>query len=571
MGNTYAVIPAGDFQALKAAVDFSSYNVPHLLFTIYLEAGDYVFTETLVVLGQIAIYGRGYTETKLKYSGSFNGMFTLVGPSLLLDSVGIHKGRTSTVGAGVWVQGANSHLTVTNSRFKDNVADEYGGAIYLGNGSLTIRNSVFKDNGAYRGGAIYNTSAVTDAIDARDIDFVDNVGGDAGAVLYNAVDPQTRSTGLLYVQYSNFQTSTSAATIKVRKHIYAPDTSPSVFAKFSYWISPKVDNSPNLYGVKTGDQATVPLVMVTDTPEPLPILTAYNVFVEGPWSPEEKLAIENGVIKTGQALQLQFGGASPADAFRRVMIAPNRKQIVFLKVTENGPFCDTTSFHTVSGEYTYQARIVCFADNQISEYTAVHELGHVFSGRMGGQVSGTDTYFGLFDNLPLTTTPGVLGPLLDSAGFIVMGRRNFDPTEVPPVAATVSDWTRGGRGWGSAAVTPPVVPCAFQQNSFVVDDWIVRAFTPTPAPAATSESAETVLIREIEEASSDMFLNWVYRKLGAGGFVNLDWRSVSIPPDNCLTGAPTDISDSGDARFRLMETVVLTRVLTQIPPMTSTP
>jgi len=92
-----------------------------------------------------------------------------------------------------------------------------------------------------------------------------------------------------------------------------------------------------------------------------------------------------------------------------------------------------------------------------------------FEGRMGGLVEGS-TYFGLISRpavtLIPTATPGTPGPLFDSSNLIVFGpRKDPDTSE--------DDWVRGQRGWGSAASTPPSVPCDFQQDAYTVDDWEV--------------------------------------------------------------------------------------------------
>jgi CSLREA domain-containing protein len=75
------------------------------------------------------------------------------GAQLSLNNLTITEADSAS-GSGVLVA-AGSSLTVSNSTFSDNAADNYGGGI-LNSGALTISNSTFSGNSSYDGGAILN-------------------------------------------------------------------------------------------------------------------------------------------------------------------------------------------------------------------------------------------------------------------------------------------------------------------------------------------------------------------------------------------------------------------------------
>jgi hypothetical protein len=273
------------------------------------------------------------------------------------------------------------------------------------------------------------------------------------------------------------------------------------------------------------------------------------------WSLAEIQQLCLGVVKTGQALQRQYGGSQPDHTFRRVLIAPGRSQIAFARVLTGQPFCVTDN----NVAAPLQSRVTCFGPQppqsnalQFVQYTAVHELGHVFVGRTGGFQAGS-TYFGLIDVPPLTNAI--------ATGTIVADPVLRDNLNQPVMGAFIdandnTDWVRGGRGWGSPASTPPVAPCNFQQN----------AFTVTDVNASPDDKS-----RERDEAAADMFLNWVYSEIGEDGFTDNDWRNISncsATPPPTPTGTPPA---PGAARYNYMETVVFPTLATLFPTMTSTP
>lgn len=325
------------------------------------------------------------------------------------------------------------------------------------------------------------------------------------------------------------------------------------------------------YGAETsayiGTQSDI-LSAVRLSPEPIPggTLSEYGVIVEdtaGTWAltPADEFAmIEAGVSKTALALQAQFGGATPQDAFRRVMIATGSTRIIFNTNGTSGTYCETSSpFANV------QAQITCYNGNILSEYTVVHELGHVFSKRFAtsassGTPGNAGAYFNAIDLIPLSTNPGVLN---DSRGLTVMGQF--------PSGQGTNQWVRGRRGWGSPASTPPAVPCSFQQNALVFHDYDM----PTAMPGATAVSPSEARTYEREEAGADMFLNWAYSKINQGGFLNADWSTIYacsalVPPTPTMAGTVTPY-DPGDTRSRFMNTNGMPSLVTRIPTMTPTP
>ncbi len=224
------------------------------------------------------------------------------------------------------------------------------------------------------------------------------------------------------------------------------------------------------------------------------------------------------------------------------MFSAGRDTIISNRASPGGVNCETFNVY-VSQPSNIQARIDCDPQVAFSQYTAVHELGHVFEGRTGGTTQGS-TFFGLMDQPVSTGTPGGVYDYATLAG-IVFGNR-IDPVSQKP------DWVRGNRGWGSAASTPPAVPCNFQQDPFTVADWL-----------ATQDQR----VRERDEAAADMFLNWVYTAIAAGGFQNTSWIGINM----CATGTAQPAERPGDVQNNYMNNIVLPTLATYVPTSTPTP
>jgi hypothetical protein len=310
-----------------------------------------------------------------------------------------------------------------------------------------------------------------------------------------------------------------------------------------------------------------PTPTFTPTPTPAPTLQDFGIVLEGNWTTAEQTGILTAATEAGKALSSHGAAATPVEAFREVLQGRNGtqwRQIRFSRIDVAGTYC--TTIKNPSADFS--ANIQCDIDLIMTQYTAVHEFGHVFVGRT--TVSGVSRY------LSITENPGGANvPLRDSASKFVMGYRGY-----VLAIGTRTDWQRSDvitdNGWGSAALwdqisyytynfpnppaptptplplsVPRIGPCGpgapaglpvinqnpypFQQNPCTFPNWE----TTDPAGAIT----------EIEEAAADMFLNWVYRKNSSAppGFIDNLWRSSTCYPNGCA-----DSGLSGQARTTWM-------------------
>ncbi|MCK6581439.1 MAG: hypothetical protein L6Q98_25390, partial [Anaerolineae bacterium] len=204
---------------------------------------------------------------------------------------------------------------------------------------------------------------------------------------------------------------------------------------------------------------------------------------------------------------------------------------------------------------TAYPRITCYAGNDLSEYTVVHELGHAFTYHTGESVTGS-TFYGMIRNPPTG------GAILDLSGGIVLGE--IPDRENPNTKERGPDWTRGQRGWGSAARSiefiPLEQPCDFQQNAYSPYDFeIARLPAPTQEFLARTETNET---------AADMFLNWVYSRITTEemyGFKDRDYRDLV---GDCVSAAPVDTTNPGVARFSILTDNILPTLATRFPTVT---
>jgi hypothetical protein len=147
------------------------------------------------------------------------------------------------------------------------------------------------------------------------------------------------------------------------------------------------------------------------------------------------------------------------------------------------------------------------------------------------------------------------------------------PIEIAtPLSLTVSvvqddsrynDWDRGGRGWGSGPASiysdegelVDLEITDFQQNSYTVRNWEWEKIPETNSDYVSDGED----VRELDEATADIFLNWVYRSATiTQGYLNRDWRDrldedgqscrSTNRPEGCL-----DDTMSGYYRFDWME------------------
>lgn len=385
----------------------------------------------------------------------------------------------------------------------------------------------------------------------------------------------------------------------------------------------------------TGPTPTVtltPTVTPTLTPQALQNqLGMYNVYVaiSSPGNPTVNIAdplhvyllreVLQGVEDISLALNRKYPNAAPGDneidTFRTVMF-DGQDPIAFVFYdrqpgsgnmtcqTHNDWGAATNAIPVLNANLTaaglsyngYQAIVECdidLANNypstpqnpSWSKYTAVHELGHVFTGTMGGLVTPqqpTDppTFFSLVEdstypqgneklNVRSSDDTGsiILGRLLQRSPF--SGRDEINWTRGGPITGGqiringvpysvngVPNTQGSGRGWGSSAridssgtyglIIVPQPACDFQQNPsnmYGLDEH---------NEGISDTLREAILQEKIQEAAADLFLNWVYENLGQSGlgFENLRWIQNAV---NCNTSShgssQIDAYPSGDTLF----------------------
>lgn len=307
---------------------------------------------------------------------------------------------------------------------------------------------------------------------------------------------------------------------------------------------------------------------------PTPTLADFGIILEGEsgdWSFIEQAEILQAAVETGSALHTHGVNAdSLVGAFRKVLQGEDDgewRKIRFYRTALSGVYCSTTSFTT--GQYS--AAIACHPNAIMTQYTAVHEFGHVFVGRT--TVDGISSFLGMIEN------PGPNGgSLYDLAATpnFVMGSRSYNLVRGPS-----TDWQRSNvivdNGWGSAALwdqtsyyiyafpeppsptptafpfhVPQIGPCGLGAPSLPVPNSAPFPFQQNPCTFPNWEASDPVgHITEIVEAAADMFLNWVYWKNYGIGFLNELWRSAGCYPNGC-----PDAGLSGQVRGEWMDNVI---------------
>lgn len=211
--------------------------------------------------------------------------------------------------------------------------------------------------------------------------------------------------------------------------------------------------------------------------------------------------------------------------FRRVMSTFQIRRVQNGYVVAAGDACNGTTDQACTS--VGQGAIVLYGNVPITQFTIVHELGHYFNNRSA--ISGTS----LFSRMESAS-------VADNTGGLVFG-------------VVGSNWRRGARGWGSGpasvyngdgTLVPPARVTNFQQNSYTAND----------APAGDARR-----IRMVDEATADMFLNWVYALATSRmqGFLNISWlagtpASCTSTQANTAAGCP-DTTNPGDARYNWMQ------------------
>jgi hypothetical protein len=432
----------------------------------------------------------------------FNGGTLLVDNSVFLQNTSSGGGGAIQNGSG----GSSGTATITCSLFDSN-SGSYGGALLNGIGSMTVSNSVFKNNFLLSGNPV-----------------------SSGSAAYNV-------SGLTFALNTNFwQTWTPPGTIPVpgadNPNSPGRDTINSNLS-ISNVLSADPENTPACQNSKR------PRLSSTAEQE----LNDYGITLDQSvtWSSytAQLDAFVFGVRDTAIALGIQSlsnvntPDDSPREAFKRVMTNPRGLVSGIEFSLGPDPYCITNK-----SADPLEARVTCSSTIALTRYTVTHELGHVLVDRTGGNVSGATSFFGLVDTANIRdANPNDNGPqVVFGSGFI---DNNLQP-----------DWRRGQRGWGSEPVlpgrcdgsitpAPPGPPTNFQQNPCDVPD--------LPAPVGD------ILTVEREETAGDMFLNWVYRLQGNGGFLNKDWGGCSV--SGCV-GSDDIANAPGDVRMNWMVSIL---------------
>lgn len=308
------------------------------------------------------------------------------------------------------------------------------------------------------------------------------------------------------------------------------------------------------------------------------------------WTIGELEELLNGVQAAGQALREQstVGYNLDQDAFRNILLFNPTTDWIEFKRSDNSVTTCSTNPRSPSEITSTNARatITCGGSNQFTQFTAVHELGHVFLHQTAYDTPSTATpiptpscptpAFNTCINFP--GTPGA--PNTESLGWgdglFVFGPRTFfytrediraflasvritgataepyvaafsyldeatgtpapegEPTIAGPGTTAQTDWLRGERGWGSGASNQGACannngpsPTDFQQNPCTFHEWLAEKAT-LYALLFEGGNIQDAKLTELDEAGADMFLNWVYRSLNQGGFENASWSS------NCM-------------------------------------
>ncbi|WP_407379472.1 C1 family peptidase [Methanobrevibacter sp.] len=171
---------------------------------IHLAGGEYLFdTSSSIQFNNLTVYGAGANNTIVRShhvltiahftlaNVTFSGINIVnhgtinITNSVLENGIATQAIYNNSFGGAVYNPGEHydPHLYIDNSTFRGNYA-EYGGAIYMTHGTLTITNSRFEDNVAYNyGGAI--AAGDDSTIIIKNTVFLNDYSiNDAGGALY---------------------------------------------------------------------------------------------------------------------------------------------------------------------------------------------------------------------------------------------------------------------------------------------------------------------------------------------------------------------------------------------------
>jgi hypothetical protein len=592
-GEIFSVV--GNFLELETAIAFANGRSQTTPYDIYLESGTFNFDRTLAISKYVRLYGRGinivsglYTilrgtnlpptdpnssanSKRLFNIGSSNSAKLEIYNVIMQEAKGNPHGAVVNLNNGILIVESSliqnnvastgntfpapvtyasaiaiggffgSNVTIQNSIFTNNLAD-YGGTIHVANNasSLSINCARFRNNQARYHTAVlmieHLGSQIPATINITNTSFISNSLQNLPStielkprdILNFSSQSSIRQINITG-SYWNTGTPTRPTDIADNK---TPSTSPSISV-----TTVSVDLTANL---ESADPYTgVPCKMSQPVPIPLPptpTLADYGVTLSGGWTSTEQQAIFAGVSKVGQVFDSYSNIENTSQsAFKRVFGTgrTNTSSLITFEKTSlvTGIYCITTKY-TVSQNANLASLIQCNPSVILSEYTVVHELGHAFIGVTGNNVSNQpNSFYSRVEKpqnykFPQCPTGAIFSN--SDCSNIIFGLLG-------------GDWVRGQRGWGSSPNTQNGVPTNFQQN-------------PYQYQCNSSPCNDTDAIAEIEEAASDMFLNWIYKTLDQGGFPNISWRDTAT--ETCSTNGCVDNSSSGDIRYEWMEETI---------------
>lgn len=461
----------------------TNYPLGYTLFTLVYKNIWFIHEETSTTPATIRV-GPSVTNFPRLFYVDHNSQLTLI--NVNIENFGLAPSIPEAARGGAIY--SDNFVRLYRTTFTNNRGSEGGAIGSLG--TLKIWNSSFNNNQAIYGGAIENLRYTADPsqvgnMEARCVTFQGNSAQNGGALM--ALPGGATTT----INNSNFVSNNNPDGLS--RAFFNSSTNPTANANGNWWGSPI---GPSGGQTVSGPISTVsPLPALVDIngagcPRPAElVIPAASVTLQGPWGSLQQ-AVVDAVNNTAGALAFQStSNDTPAAALQRII-----QPVTFVRGSlPDGPVCKTN---------TTASTITCDPNNQTTVYTLVHELGHMFIWRSGGQVDGSNSLFDLLQDVA-----SVKGQRLDEQR-VVFGVFAFRRSINGP-----DDWYRGADGWGDAAVTPwdcsgtsGSVPFDFQQNP--CDDQVMKSS------------------REIEEAGADMFLNWVYP---SDGFLNNFWTGHCYP------------------------------------------
>jgi hypothetical protein len=560
--SSYAVVE--NATELLSAIAVGNNRPAGSTYRIFMKAGTYTVTlsEPQRIEGNIEIYGLGSEVTVLDSNVDDKSLFVVPSwASLRLQDLTLTGADISPPSAATAAYGGivfNEGVTeIYNVVLRNNFAANGGGAILNNGGTLTIDNSIFLSNTAGGGGAVQSSTTLDPSTTTISCSLFQSNNANYGGAVLNGQGPTTITNSVfnqntVTIQpefYGSAFFGVSGGTTNNLNGNYWPTWNGTIpLANSANPYTPGRDTiSSNIVitSILTADPVGSPACPkprpYTSVPTLAQELAFYGVTLAGNWTGPQLTAIVEALRDTAIALGVQSisntssTDDSPRETFRRVMTLarPNSTDsgIEFNYTgSTSTPYCITNK-----GASPLEARITCGGGFTITKYTLVHELGHVFVDRTSGSFYAQMESAVVRDANPNNAPPqSVFG-----SGFLDNNQ--------------LSDWRRGERGWGSPRAqigrcdgsipvpTPILAPTDFQQNPCDIVD--------SQYPVAQFGQLR---ITEIEEAAADMFLNWVYKAQGNGGFLNRDWTGC-LPAgcDDSITGDYT-----GDTRMNWMNSTI---------------